>query len=172
MIDNTHMSNWAYDSEFVGNLVNKVPLATGRHVASVSYDRHEQIACCYEERGFGYVVLPALKQKQYKVHIKTGPEPIFNCVVNNGTYNVNCLDIKPETVSFALEMYGTQDSHLRLVNFQPRDAKSRSNDLVINFWNWDEQARLCVVNVTGVDRRCPMSGWCGRALCLGRLDGY
>jgi hypothetical protein len=150
-IDNTNMPDWAYEKEFIGNLVIKVPLIKGQHISSVSFDQNEQIACCYEDRGFGYVVLPALKQKRYEVQINAGPQLLSNCVVNNGTYNVKRLEIKPETVLLKLEMYGTQEVHVKLAELKPRDVKSLSKDLTINSWKWDEQEKFCVINVTAQD---------------------
>jgi hypothetical protein len=151
MIDNTAMPDWAYEKEFIGNLVIKVPLQSGLHISSVTFDHSQPVASCYEDRGFGYVSLPELKQKKYEVQIKTGPELLSNCVANNGTYNVRHLEVEPEMASLELEMYGTQDVHLRLADFTPRVVKSRSRDLVVNSWNWDEKAEICVINVTAKD---------------------
>jgi len=150
-IDNANMPDWAYEKEFVGNLVMKIPLTDGQHISSVSFDQDEQIASCYEERGFGYVVLPELKQKRYIVQINTGAQQLPNCVVNNGTYNVMQLETKPDAVSLVLEMYGTQNVHIRLADYKPHSVKSLSRDLTINFWNWNEQEMLCVINVTAED---------------------
>ena len=66
-----------------------------------------------------------------------------NCVVNNGTYNVMQLETKPDAVSLVLEMYGTQNVHIRLADYKPHSVKNLSRDLTINFWNWNEQEALC-----------------------------
>jgi len=151
VIDNTNMPDWAYEKEFVGNLAIKVPLKNGQHVSYVSFDRDKQIASCYEDHGFGYVVLPELKQKRYEVEIKIGSQELSNCVVNNGTYIVKQLKIRPEAVSLELEMYGTQDVHVKLADYKPHNVKSLSKDLTVNSWKWDEEAKLCVINVTAKD---------------------
>ena len=85
------------------------------------------------------------------MQINTGAQQLPNCVVNNGTYNVMQLETKPDAVSLALEMYGTQNVHIRLADYKPHSVKNLSRDLTINFWNWNEQEMLCVINVTAED---------------------
>jgi len=151
VIDNSQLPDWAYDRELVGNLVIKILLPKDEHISSVSIDTDAQITSFYEEGDYGYVILPELKQKKYEIEIKTGSGILSNCVINNGTYNIKQLELNHDKVLLEVEMYGTQNLHIRLEGTKPQEVKSCTEDLLVNSWEWDDQEKICEINITAND---------------------
>ena len=149
-IDNTGMPDWAYELDLVGNLLLKLPLKPGTHVSSASLNGGD-IACYYEDAGFGYIVLPKLERSSYVLTYSTGTSEMPNCVLNDGTYNVDKFEIRPDSASLSLEMYGTQDVKVKLDTFKPAGAQSGIASLIINSSQWDEATNTLVMNITATD---------------------
>lgn len=150
-IDNTQMPDWAYEEDFVGNLVIKIPLDNEQHISSVLFSSPMSVASCFKDRGFGYVVLPKLEQQKYEVIIHTGTTQLYNCVVNNGTYNINKMEIKDKKVLLDVEMYGTQNIHIRLKSGKPTKIKSLNKGLSIESWKWNADKKVCEVMIKAGD---------------------
>ena len=149
-IDNTGMPDWAYELDLVGNLLLKLPLKSGTHVSSASLSGGD-IACYYEDAGFGYVVLPKLEKSNYVLTYSTGTSEMSNCVLNDGTYNVDKFEIRGDSASLSLEMYGTQDVKVKLDTFKPAGMQSSIASLIINSSQWDEATNTLVMNITATD---------------------
>lgn len=149
-IDNTAMPDWAYDLDLLGNLLLKLPLETGVHISSASLNGGN-IACYYEDRGFGYIILPKLDKAFYALAYTIGTSPMSNYVLNDGTYNVDKFEIWRDSAVASLEMYGTQDVKVKLDIFKPARVQSSTASLTVNSTEWDEHANMLVMSVTAAD---------------------
>ena len=149
-INNKRMPDEVYKYDLLGNLVLKVPLENGRHISSAEFSGGN-IACYYEDKGFGYIILPKLEKSYYTLTFSTGPREMPNYVLNDGTFNVLKFTLSDKSVTVSLQMYGTQDVKVKLAAFEPTCVKSSSKDLVINSWKWDQQTRTFIAKVTATD---------------------
>lgn len=149
-IDNKKMPDEIYKYDLLGNLLLKVPLKNGCHVSSADFSGGN-IACYYEDKGFGYIILPKLEKSIYTLTFSTGSCEMPNYVLNDGTYNVLKFSLCDSSATVSLQMYGTQDVKVKLDAFEPTGVGSNSKDLVINSWKWYPQTRTLIVNVTATD---------------------
>lgn len=149
-IDNTGMPDWAYDLDLLGSLLLKLPLETGTHVSSANLDGGN-IACYYEDRGFGYIILPELDKSNYTLTYLIGTSEMPNYVLNDGTYNVNKFETWTDIARISLQMYGTQDVKVKLNVFDPWDVHSSTTSLIINSSQWDDPNNTLVMNITATD---------------------
>ena len=150
-IDNSQMPDWAYDQDFLGNLVLKVSLKPETHVSSAKLNGKD-IACYYEDAGYGYIVLPKLgKSSQSTFVYSTGDSELPNYVKNEGTYNVVSFEVEKDGATISLEMYGTQDIAVKLDGFDFAEAKSNTKRLIINSSKWDKLTHTLLMNVTASD---------------------
>jgi len=149
-IDNTGMPDWAYDLDLLGNLLLKLPLEPGVHVSSASLNGGD-IACYYEDSGFGYIILPKLDKSNYTLTYATGASEMSSYVLNDGTYNVDKFETWRNGAVVSLEMYGTQDVKVKLDMFEPAGVQSRTASLIVNSSQWDDQTNTLLVSVTATD---------------------
>lgn len=149
-IDNTEMPDWAYEKGLLGNLTFKIAIKPGTHINSSAIDG-ENIACYYEDQGYGYIVLPRLDKAKYVLTFFAGPTFMPNYVLNDGTYNVKKFETAEDSAKVSLEMYGTQDVKVILDGFVPKEVKSSNEALVVNSSKWDSKAKMFTVNVTAKD---------------------
>jgi len=156
-IDNTEMPDWAYDLDLLGNLLLKIPLEPQIHVSSASLNGGN-IACYYEDKGFGYVILPRLDKSSYTLTYSTGTCEMSNYVLNDGTYNVDKFETWPNGAVVSLQMYGTQDVKVKLDMFEPERVQSSTTSLIVNSSQWDDQADTLVINITAPDVQSAKGG--------------
>jgi len=149
-INNKRMPDEVYKYDLLGNLVLKVPLENGRHISSAQFSGGN-IACYYEDKGFGYIILPKLEKSYYTLTFSTGPYEMPNYAINDGTFNVLKFTLSDKNATVSLQMYGTGDVKVKLDAFKPTGAESNSKNLVINSWNWDQQTRTFIAKVTATD---------------------
>jgi hypothetical protein len=149
-IETTGIPNWAYNLDLVANLVLKLPLEPNVHVSSASFDGGN-IACYYEDRDFGYIVLPEMDKSTHTLTYSTGASQMGNCVLNDGTYNVHEFGTRADMAKVSLEMYGTQDVKIKLDLFEPWEVQSTASSLMINALHWDDPNSILEVNVTAAD---------------------
>jgi hypothetical protein len=135
LVDNGKMPDWAYELDLLGNLLLKHKLRDGEHISSASVNGRD-IACYCEERGFAYVVLPKLENKQYALTVTTGTSDMPSYVWNDGTYNVEDFQSGTDNAVVGLEMYGTQRVKVKL-RFEPREVTSNNTDLEIKEWRYE-----------------------------------
>ena len=74
-----------------------------------------------------------------------------NCVLNDGTYNVDKFEIWRDSAVASLEMYGTQDVKVKLDIFKPARVQSSTASLTVNSTEWDEHPNMLVMSVTATD---------------------
>ena len=112
------------------NVVIKVPLARGEHVSAVHSDDCRAVAC-WENAGFGHVVLRLGMRPRTSFTVDVGPRQMPLIVLRNGTYDV--LDLIAEgdrAVRLKIRVYGRQLVDLRLP-FTMRKAESSNPDLKV-----------------------------------------
>jgi len=165
-IDNTGMPDWAYDLDLVGNLLLKLPLDPNIHVSSASLDA-ANIACYYEDRAFGYIILPPLDKSTHTLTFATGASGMPDYLLNDGTYNVSKFEAWPEAARISLQMYGTQDVKAKLSFFEPWDVQTGTTSLVINATQWDDPNNMLTMNLTATD----VQGVEGQIIVLGDPPG-
>ncbi len=107
IIDNTKMPNVVYQNKLLGNMVLKVKLGEGEHISSAYFDKHE-IAAYFEDGGFGFIYLPPLEQKEYKLEYLVGKQTMPYYVLNDGTYNNYSFVHSKKKTTINLRLYGTQ----------------------------------------------------------------
>ncbi|HPS54065.1 MAG TPA: twin-arginine translocation signal domain-containing protein [Sedimentisphaerales bacterium] len=140
-INNTNMPDWTYEFGQLGNLLFKIPLAQNTHVSFAELN-NSSIACYYEELGFAHVILPRLDKKIYKLKISISPQPMSDCLINTGTYNINKFSIENKKAIVSVEMYGTGYLTLRLNKFKPAKIKSSNKSLTVETSNYDQSQKM------------------------------
>ncbi|MFC1586127.1 hypothetical protein ACFL5V_11305 [Fibrobacterota bacterium] len=137
-IDNTGMPGWAYDQEKVGNVLFKHPLDNGEHISSVDFSGGN-ISAYYEDRGYGYIVLPMLDRENYSFSYSVGSSEMETYVMlDDGTYNVEAFETwDSDSARVTVEMYGTQNVMVKLT-FEPQEVESASDDLTLVDWSYAE----------------------------------
>ena len=149
-IDNTSMPDWVYNLDLLGNLILKIPLEAGEHISAATLNGGN-IACYYEDRDFGYMVLPRMDQSNHVLTYTVGPSKMTDYVLNDGTYNVDSFELSPTGAIVSVEMYGSQDITIKLDMFEPVFVRCSTDDLIINSAVWDDISSTLTVNVTASD---------------------
>ncbi len=147
-IDNSRMPDEVYDYSLLGNMVLKVELKDGEHLSSATLNG-KAIACYFEEFGYGYIYLPELLQKTYKLKYSIGTEQLPLYVQNNGTYNVYSIKENKDEVNIELRMYGTQVVHIK--TSKPKSVISESKGLVIISKEYNDSENLLYLELNGLD---------------------
>ncbi len=161
-IDNTKMPDWTYKFGQLGNLLFKIPLTKNTHVSSAKLNNNN-IACYYEEMGFGHIVLPRLDKKIYELKFSISPQSMPGCVINTGTYNVKKFSVENKKTTAAVEMYGTGNLLVKLNKFKPVKVQSSNKSIAIKSSNYDEfektlDIKLKAENVQGCEADIVITG--------------
>jgi hypothetical protein len=133
-IDNTQMPDDAYRYDILGNMVLKVKLDKGRHIAAATLGNNS-VPSFFEECGYGFFYLPMLQKERYVLVYEIGNEPIQNCVFNDGTYNVYALDVREQIISIDVKVYGRQNIRIRCL--EPNSVHSNGKGLVIPHYHYN-----------------------------------
>ncbi len=146
-IDNTRMPEPAYARDLLGNLVLAVELAEGSHVSSASLDG-APIPAYFEEPGFGYLYLPPLAKKSYRLEYSVGSGRLEPVVRISGTYNVYSMRSDGDTLLIDLEMYGTQLVEVAS-NTPAKAVRSLEEHLQVIEYDYDADAGLILITLHG-----------------------
>jgi len=149
IIDNSRMPVDAYTYDLIGNLVLKIPLSINQHVSEATIDG-EQVAGYYEDRGYGYIILPILNRSIHTLSFKLGSTYLPTYILNDGTYNVFSFNSTEEKVELELEMYGTQDVKIKML-FEPEQILSSNPDVIIQSHNYDSESCILSIRLTASD---------------------
>jgi len=155
IIDNSKMPDEAYKNELLGNMVLAVPLQTGQHVSKAELNK-EPISAYFEDADYGFIYLPPLDQKQYRLKYSVGSNLMENFVNNTGTYNVYNVEINKDRVEFDLKMYGTQSVKIKCN--KPTSISSSNPNLRILSYQYNSKDEVLSIRVHGRD----MQGETGR----------
>src|SRR5690625_3819083 len=147
-IDNRGMADEAYASGIVSNLVLAVPLGAGQHVSAATLDG-ESVSGYFEEAGFGYIYLPPLEKRVYRLNWEIGSHPLPMSVNNSGTYNVYRVTDTGDRLSFELKMYGTQTVEVRTP--EPSDIRTDNEHLEILSTAYDRESEMLSLEIRGRD---------------------
>ena len=112
VIDNTKMPAEAYERSILGNLVLKVKLDHGQHISSATLNDNN-VLTYFEDQGFGFVLLPLLKQQVYTFKYSVSNNELPVCIWNDGTYNVYDSEQTGEGINFSVRVYGEQTIKLK-----------------------------------------------------------
>ncbi len=107
-IDNRKMSEEALSGGFAASLVLKIKLGEGKHISQAILDGLP-IPAYMESQGYGFLYLPPLEKKAYRLSYHIGLSLPELTVLNQGTYNVYSRRVVDRGVVFTLRMYGTQE---------------------------------------------------------------
>jgi hypothetical protein len=107
-IDNTQMPDEAYKNNMLGNMVLKIKLDSNQHISHAKL-KDENIACCFEDQGYGFIYLPMLEKRKYTLEYKVGSNKMDSYIFNKGTYNVYSYLQEPNSLKTRLRLYGTQE---------------------------------------------------------------
>ena len=147
-IDNRGMPDDAYPGNLLGNMVLTLPLENGMHISNADLDG-KPISAYFEDEGYGFIYLPQLKKKIYRLKYKTGTKLLPLFVNNTGTYNVYNVDITAEGIDFELKMYGTQDVLVKCP--KPVSIKSSNRYLKILSHEHNNKTGMLSVKIHGRD---------------------
>jgi hypothetical protein len=147
-IDNRAMPTQPYDYDSLGNLVLAVPLRHGEHVSRAVLDG-EPVAAYFEDAGFGFLYLPPLQRRRYRLSWTLGDSPPPGTINNTGTYNVYGVTSDGSDLRFDVRMYGTQEVRFRVENrFEVRSGHA---GLAVLDQSYDTTAGELVATIRGHD---------------------
>ena len=149
VINNLRMPIDAYNYDLIGNLVLKIHLPSNQHVSEATIEG-KQIAGYYEDRGYGYIILPILNRSIHTLSLKLGPTYLPTYILNDGTYNVFSFNSTEDKVDLELEMYGTQDVKIKML-FVPKKILTNNPDVIIRSYKYDSEASMLSVHLTSPD---------------------
>ena len=134
IIDNRAMIRDAYDYDLLGNMVLAIRLNEGEHISWAELNG-KPIAAYYEAEKFGYIYLPPLERKTYKLKYKTGNEKMNKFVNNTGTYNIYNVIHNNTSLEIDIKMYGEQTVEIRSSN--PASVTSNNKSLEIKSFSYN-----------------------------------
>ena len=148
-IDNTLLPDEYYQNDLVGNLVLKVKLNDGEHVSFARLDRKD-INVYFEKEGYGYLVLPRLEKKKYKLKVDIAHKTMNTYVKNDGTYNIYDFTNTKNKAKLTLRMYGTQKMEIIGID-KPRNFTSSNPMLKILHSQYDEKSNTLELEIAAHD---------------------
>ena len=149
IIDTSRMPPDAYNYDLIGNLVLKLPVPANQHVSEAVVDG-KQIAGYYEDRGYGYLILPILNGSIHTLSFKHGSTYLPTYVMHDGTYNVYSFNSTEDKINIELEMYGTQDVRIKML-FEPGQISSINPNVIIQGYTYDSESRILSVLLSAID---------------------
>jgi len=152
IIDNRNMPDEIYQHELLGNMVVKIDLKEGEHIQNASIN-NKSIASYFEDQGYGFLYLPPLEKKKYRVSYQVGSEIHMPHVYNDGTYNVYHFSHDPDKgTRIKVRVYGDQKLKIRNVpNYQSGEVASSNKNLKINQISYSEEKRELTLSLRAHD---------------------
>lgn len=149
IIDNSKMPAEAYEYDLIGNLVLKVALLEDQHVSYADIDgRH--IAGYYEDRGYGYMILPRLDKSVHKLHFRLGSTYMPEYLLYDGTYNVFSFKSTEDECAVELEMFGTQRLKVKIL-FEAKKVTSSNPNVLVQSYDYDSEECMVIICLTASD---------------------
>ncbi|MDY6932400.1 MAG: hypothetical protein SVJ22_10860 [Halobacteriota archaeon] len=148
-IDTSKMPVEAYDYDLIGNLVFKIPLPPNQHISEANIDEN-QIVGYYEDRGYGYMILPILDRSIHTLQYRIGDSYPETYLQNDGTYNVFSFSSEKDKIDLEVEMYGTQDLKIKTL-FEPTNISSTNYDVKLNSHDYDSETGILTVSLSATD---------------------
>jgi len=149
IIDNSKMPTLVYENNLLGNMVLKVKLNEDEHISSASLGDSE-IASYFEDQGFGFIYLPPLEQKEYKLDYIIGKEIMPDCVLNDGTYNVYSFKSAKKKTFIKLRVYGKQKIKIRTTRIPVKINISNKNVQVLQ-QDYNKEQKLLILELDAHD---------------------
>jgi hypothetical protein len=147
VIDNSKMTDDAYKSKLLGNLVLKVKINPGQHITADLDNR--AIPAYFEDAGYAFLYLPPLEKKRYVLKYTFENKATPSYVYNDGTYNVYGISPEKNMLTVDLKIYGTQ-----VVKIKCKNAKEVTVDnpfIRINKKHYDPSTGFLNLEMSGRD---------------------
>jgi hypothetical protein len=155
-IDNTAMPDEPYKHNSLGNMVLKVKLAQGEHISKASLNGGE-IACYFEDEGYGFMYLPKLERQKYELQYEIGDKPLDSYINNTGTYNVYSYTSDKKGVTAEVRIYGEQTIEFHGLN-TPENISLNNPNVQIVTSNYDDKNEKLFLTLKGIDFQGETSG--------------
>lgn len=152
LIDNRNMPDKLYQHELLGNMVLKIVLDEGKHIRKASINGNS-ISSYFEDQGYGFLYLPPLEKKKYRVNYSTGSEVQMPHVYNDGTYNVyKFAHEEGKATEIEVRIYGNQKLKIRNVpSYRPDQITCSNNNLKIKEVSYSEQRQELTLTLKAHD---------------------
>lgn len=132
-LDNRAMPESTYRGYFPTNLVLKIRLEPGQHVASATLNG-ETVPAYFEDQGYGFLYLQQLMPRTYTLRYSLGTTMLQNTVWHDGTSNIFDVTHKDGETKIDLCLYGSQQIKLLRPN-TPESVKSNNPGIRIKEWH-------------------------------------
>ena len=149
VIDNSEMPAEAYEHDLIGNLVLKVALLGDQHVSYADIDGGN-ITGYYEDRGYGYIILPRLDKSVHKLHFIIGSTYLPEYLLYEGTYNVFSFKSTEDECAIELEMFGTQTLKVNIL-FEAKKVTSSNPDVLVRSYDYNSEECLVIICLRASD---------------------
>lgn len=140
VIDNTKMPAEAYKRPILGNLVLKVKLDQGQHISSATLN-DKKVSAYFEDQGYGFILLPPLKQEVYTFRYTLSDSLLPVCIWNDGTYNVYDVEHAENGITASVRVYGEQTIRIKCPSVSRVDSEG---DVSVTSWTFDDEAHVHV----------------------------
>jgi hypothetical protein len=149
IIDTRNVPAWAYQGNFINNLVLKYPLGIGKVISKATLNGIEIPSICIDQ-GWVMLYLPVREPGVYTFELTEGESWQKGMVINDGTYNVYNLNKNDNEIIIDVRVYGTQV--VKIVTGQsPTTIFSSVNNLKVLNWSFDKNEGIVSVNVSAHD---------------------
>jgi len=148
-IDNSKMPSKIYKYNLLGNMVLTIKLKEGQHISKALLNG-KSIASYYKDEGYGFLYLPILKQKKYRLEYQIGNEMMSECVYNSGTYNIYKIQSNKNETLIDIKMYGKQT--VEIVNsHKQKEILSTNKNLSILDFSYNINEKQLKIILQGLD---------------------
>jgi hypothetical protein len=147
-IDNTQMPDEAYQHDILGTMVLKVKLGENEHIAAAELDG-EGIPAYFEDEGWGFLYLPRLEKKEYRLKYRIGKNTMPLYVIHEGTSNIYGLRQQEGSIIVDLKVYGTQT--IKIKCGKPRQVISATAGVQVEGYQYDDEQTILKVVLKASD---------------------
>ncbi|WP_224994369.1 hypothetical protein [Cesiribacter sp. SM1] len=150
ILDNTQMPEEAYQHDTLGSMVLKVKLGENEHLSAAELEG-DGIPAYFEEEGWGFLYLPRLERKEYRLTYRVGQEILPLHVIHKGTSNIYSLQQQEGRIMINLKVYGDQIMTIKCE--KPRQVLSATAGagIAVERYEYDESNGLLAVALKASD---------------------
>lgn len=158
VIDNSAMPAEAYEHGLLGPMILKVPLGDGFHVSRATIDGAaideaaidgSPIASYFEDSGFGFLYLPVLERKEYRLLYSVSEEAMPFYVWNDDTFSVYSVHSREGATVIDLAVYGKQT--VRIHCAKPESVQLRGANISMSGERYDGRSGCLELDLSAGD---------------------
>jgi hypothetical protein len=149
IIDNTQMPDEAYKHDILGNMVLKIKLDSNQHISRAKLN-DENMACYFEDQGYGFIYLPMLEKRIYTLEYEVGSNKPESYIFNKGTYSVYSYQLKQNSINTSVRIYGTQEVDFYGLK-QPSDIKISNQTIKVLSTEYNKDEKHLVLTLNALD---------------------